>query len=160
MEIFLEHVGKGFISMLIISMPCVLVAAGIGLVVGILQAVTQVQEQTIAAAPKIVGVFLVLMLMGNVFMTMLTNYFYESVNLAFNVIPQQESFILPPGGRTGTNKPFKDDLNYRNPDIQKIINNPGKAPYVQKLEKSKLIPSNQLPISRPNLMESRKINGR
>ena len=40
-----------------------LVAAGIGLVVGILQAVTQVQEQTIAAAPKILGVFLVIMLL-------------------------------------------------------------------------------------------------
>ena len=53
MEILLEYLAKGFLIMLAISMPCVLVAAGIGLVVGILQAVTQVQEQTIAAAPKI-----------------------------------------------------------------------------------------------------------
>ena len=45
--------------MLSISMPCVLTAAAIGLVVGIIQAVTQVQEQTIAAAPKIFAVFLV-----------------------------------------------------------------------------------------------------
>lgn len=53
MEILLEYLAKGFMIMLAISMPCVLVAAGIGLVVGILQAVTQVQEQTIAAAPKL-----------------------------------------------------------------------------------------------------------
>ena len=51
--------------MLTISMPAVLTAASIGLVVGILQAVTQVQEQTIAAAPKVLGVFLVIMIMGS-----------------------------------------------------------------------------------------------
>ena len=52
MEMLMEYMARGFVVMLSISMPCVLVAAGIGLVVGILQAVTQVQEQTIAAAPK------------------------------------------------------------------------------------------------------------
>ena len=57
MEILFEYVGKGFMIMLAICMPCVLTAAGIGLIIGILQAVTQVQEQTIAAAPKILGVF-------------------------------------------------------------------------------------------------------
>ena len=33
MEILLEYLAKGFMIMLAISMPCVLVAAGIGLVV-------------------------------------------------------------------------------------------------------------------------------
>ena len=61
MEILTEFLAKGFMTMLTISMPCVLVAAGIGLIVGIIQAVTQVQEQTIAAAPKILGVFLVIL---------------------------------------------------------------------------------------------------
>ena len=64
MELLVEYLAKGFITMLSISLPCVLVAAGIGLVVGILQAVTQVQEQTIAAAPKIIAVFLGMMLVG------------------------------------------------------------------------------------------------
>ena len=62
MEMLMEYMARGFITMLSISMPCVLVAAGIGLVVGILQAVTQVQEQTIAAAPKIFMVFLVIII--------------------------------------------------------------------------------------------------
>ena len=62
MEILVEYLAKGFMTMLSISMPCVLVAAGVGLVVGILQAVTQVQEQTIAAAPKIFMVFLVIVI--------------------------------------------------------------------------------------------------
>ena len=64
MEILLEFMGKGLLTMLMISMPCVLTAAFVGLIVGILQAVTQVQEQTIAAAPKILAVFLVLMFLG------------------------------------------------------------------------------------------------
>ena len=36
MEVLVEYLAKGFLIMLAISMPCVLVAAGIGLVVGIL----------------------------------------------------------------------------------------------------------------------------
>ena len=72
MDLLLEQLGKGFITMLLIAMPAVLTAAAIGLVVGILQAVTQVQEQTIAAAPKILGVFLVIMLMGPFYTDYLT----------------------------------------------------------------------------------------
>ena len=59
MEALVEFLAKGFMVMLSVSMPCVLMAALVGLVIGILQAVTQVQEQTIAAAPKIVIVFLI-----------------------------------------------------------------------------------------------------
>ena len=72
LEILVEYLAQGFMIMLTISMPCVLVAAGIGLVVGILQAVTQVQEQTIAAAPKILGVFLVIVIGGFGFIRLLT----------------------------------------------------------------------------------------
>ena len=75
MEILMEYFAKGLMTMLMIAMPCVLTAAAIGLVVGILQAVTQVQEQTIAAAPKIFTVFLVIILLGSTYVKMLTNYF-------------------------------------------------------------------------------------
>ena len=70
MELLVEYLAKGFMVMLAISMPCVLVAAAVGLVVGILQAVTQVQEQTIAAAPKICLVFLSIIILGGFFMKM------------------------------------------------------------------------------------------
>ena len=73
MEMLTEYLAKGFMVMLSISMPCVLTAAAIGLVVGILQAVTQVQEQTIAAAPKIFAVFLVIIIGGLGFIKLLTN---------------------------------------------------------------------------------------
>ena len=71
MELLMEFMGKGFTTMLMISMPCVLVAAAIGLIVGIIQAVTQVQEQTIAAAPKIVLVFLTIVILGGYFISKL-----------------------------------------------------------------------------------------
>src|SRR5699024_8885816 len=94
MEPLIEYLARGFMIMLTISMPCVLVAAGIGLVVGILQAVTQVQEQTIAAAPKILGVFLVIIIGGVGFIRILTNLFTDGMALAFNVVPKNETYVL------------------------------------------------------------------
>lgn len=95
MEILLEHLGRGLMLSLLMSLPAVLMAAGIGLVMGILQAVTQVQEQTIAAAPKIIGVFAVLLIGGGLMMNMMTDYVREAMQIAFNEIPQDGLFILP-----------------------------------------------------------------
>ena len=41
---------------LLLSAPMLVVALGIGLIVSVLQAVTQIQEQTLAFVPKLVGV--------------------------------------------------------------------------------------------------------
>ena len=41
---------------LLIAGPMLIVALGIGLIVSVIQAVTQIQEQTLAFVPKIVGV--------------------------------------------------------------------------------------------------------
>ena len=109
MEILLEYLAKGFLMMLAISMPCVLVAAGIGLVVGILQAVTQVQEQTIAAAPKILGVFLVIIIGGVGFIRLLTNLFQEGMVLAFQHVPQNQEFVLEPDFHQYT-RPFEYEM--------------------------------------------------
>ena len=100
MELLVEYLAKGFMTMLSISMPCVLTAAGIGLIVGIIQAVTQVQEQTIAAAPKIFAVFVVIIIGGMGFLKLLTNLFNEGMGIAFNVIPKNiernkvEDFVI------------------------------------------------------------------
>jgi flagellar biosynthetic protein FliQ len=47
---------------LLIAAPMLLVALLIGLVVSVLQAVTQIQEQTLAFVPKLVGVGVVFLL--------------------------------------------------------------------------------------------------
>ncbi len=109
MEILMEYFTKGLITMLMIAMPCVLTAAAIGLVVGILQAVTQVQEQTIAAAPKIFAVFLVIILLGTGYLKLLTNLFNEGAVIAFDVIPKSDEFVLPPNYYNYT-KPFIDEI--------------------------------------------------
>ena len=110
MEMLMEYMARGFITMLSISMPCVLVAAGIGLVVGILQAVTQVQEQTIAAAPKILAVFMVIIIGGVGFVRILTNLFTDGMAMAFNVIPKNDSYVLPPNYYKYT-RPFANEMN-------------------------------------------------
>ena len=116
MELLMEYMAKGFMTMLMISMPCVLTAAGIGLVVGILQAVTQVQEQTIAAAPKILAVFLVITIGGYGFVRLLTNLTTEGFAMEFNVIPKNDEFVLP-----------SDYYNYTRPfdgEMKDVFNEP------------------------------------
>jgi flagellar biosynthetic protein FliQ len=113
MELMMEHVGKGLWLVLMLSLPVVLTAASIGLVVGILQAVTQVQEQTIAAAPKILFVFLVIILGGSLMLTLLTDYIREAAMLAFNEIPQSEPHILPPRPRSPGERRVSDFFKAR-----------------------------------------------
>ena len=47
---------------LMLSLPPILVAAGIGVLVSLMQALTQVQEQTVSFAVKLVAVFITLIL--------------------------------------------------------------------------------------------------
>lgn len=69
------------------SMPLLLVSLVIGLVISIFQTVTSIQEQTLTFVPKILGVFITLMICGgwilnNIkeFMVALFNNFGEYVN--------------------------------------------------------------------------------
>ena len=156
MEILLEYLAKGFLIMLAISMPCVLVAAGIGLVVGILQAVTQVQEQTIAAAPKILGVFLVIVIGGVGFIKLLTNLFQEGMVLAFNTVPQSESFVLDSNYHKYTT-PFPSNITIDN--IKEIMKNPGKVPYIDKYQREKYTPAAKTAMPKPDMVETKRILG-
>lgn len=161
MEILLEYLAKGFLIMLAISMPCVLVAAGIGLVVGILQAVTQVQEQTIAAAPKILGVFLVIVIGGVGFIRLLTNLFQEGMVLAFNTVPKSESFVLDSDYHKYTT-PFEHEMRdkFRNIDsIDEIMKNPGKVPYIDNYKREKYTSAPKQDMPKPNFVESKRILG-
>ena len=162
MEMLMEYLSKGFVIMLMISLPCVLVAAGIGLIVGILQAVTQVQEQTIAAAPKILLVFLTIIILGAWYVKLLSDFFHEGTNLAFEIIPKTESFVLPPDYYKHT-KPFADEMYDKidkNNKVENIMKNPGKIPWADKLEREQhgKRPTGANPT--PNLIEKNKIMGR
>ena len=162
MEMLTEFLAKGFMTMLSISMPCVLVAAGIGLVVGILQAVTQVQEQTIAAAPKIFAVFLVIIIGGMGFIKLLTNLFQEGTALAFNGVSKKENYVLPADYYKYTS-PFAGEMqdSFKNvPEINEIMKNPGKVPFIDKQQKIKYDPAPMAPMPKANFVETNKILGR
>ena len=163
MEMLTEYLAKGFMTMLAISMPCVLVAAAIGLVVGIIQAVTQVQEQTISAAPKIFAVFLVIIIGGMGFIKLLTNLFQEGAVLAFNAVPKNDSYVLPADYYKYTT-PFEGEMKdsaFKNvPDVKEIMRNPGKVPYIDKNQKIKYDPAPQAPMPKANFVEINKILGR
>jgi len=59
---------------LMISAPMLLSALVIGLVVSIFQAATQINEMTLSFIPKLLGMFLVLMLSGSWMIGMLVDY--------------------------------------------------------------------------------------
>lgn len=50
---------------LLVSGPVLLASMGVGLTIGLLQAATQVQEQTLTFVPKLLAVALVLALLGS-----------------------------------------------------------------------------------------------
>lgn len=163
MEILVEFLAKGFMTMLMISLPCVLVAAGIGLIVGILQAVTQVQEQTIAAAPKILAVFLTIVILGMWYIKILTEYFYEGAAVAFNIVPKTDSYVLDSNYYKHT-KPFTGEMYDKIDDPQKsmkeVMKNQGKLPWVDRSEKNLYGPTRRGANPNPNFIERNKMMGR
>ncbi len=73
-----EHVvtlGRQALEMMLtVSAPVLLVALMIGLVVSLLQAVTQINEATLTFLPKMIAITLTLMAIGPWMLTMLTDY--------------------------------------------------------------------------------------
>ena len=57
-----------------VSLPVLLVSLCIGLIVSIFQTVTSIQEQTLTFVPKIVCVFLALVLFGNWMMNSMVEF--------------------------------------------------------------------------------------
>ncbi len=159
MEILLDFFSKGLVTMLMIAMPCVLTAAGIGLIVGVLQAVTQVQEQTIAAAPKIFFVFLILMIMGVGFIRLLTNLFKEGISIAFNTVPKMESKVLASDYYRYT-RPFAVEFYAENKGKSKMkgmINQSATPNFTQQQERMQYHRSQRGDIPVPSIMEQKKI---
>ena len=63
-EVVME-IGRQAVEMtLLVSAPMLLAALAIGLIVSVFQAATQINEQTLSFIPKLVGMFLILLLAG------------------------------------------------------------------------------------------------
>jgi flagellar biosynthesis protein FliQ len=61
-------------TMIMIASPLLLIALGIGLIVSIFQAMTQIQEQTLAFIPKILAVFVSIIFFGPWMLTLILDF--------------------------------------------------------------------------------------
>ncbi|MBQ7766850.1 MAG: flagellar biosynthesis protein FliQ [Lachnospiraceae bacterium] len=61
-------------TIIITSTPVLLISLVIGLVISIFQTVTSIQEQTMTFVPKIIGIFLGLMLLGGWMLETIVTY--------------------------------------------------------------------------------------
>ena len=85
MESFALAVGReSLFLVLILSAPPVLAAMAVGLLVSLLQATTQVQEQTLTFVPKLVAVITVVAFVGPIGMAQLITY----TKTLFEAFPQ------------------------------------------------------------------------
>ena len=90
-----EIIREGMLTAMFISGPLVVLAAALGLIVGILQAATQVQEQTLGSAVKILGIFLALIIGGFYMFSYLKKYTERNIVRAFQLIPTLEPHPMP-----------------------------------------------------------------
>ncbi len=67
----------GLEVMLLLAMPLLLAALVVGLIVGIFQAATQINESTLSFIPKLIGVAVVLMIGGSWMLQTLVTYTRE-----------------------------------------------------------------------------------
>ncbi len=63
-----------------VSAPMLIASLVVGLVVSILQTVTSIQEQTLTFVPKLLAVFLVLMICGNWIFTEVRDFTVDLIN--------------------------------------------------------------------------------
>lgn len=63
-----------------VSTPVLLVSLVVGLVISIFQTVTSIQEQTLTFVPKIIAVFLSLMLLGHWMLNSMVEFMIELYN--------------------------------------------------------------------------------
>ncbi|WP_440895321.1 flagellar biosynthesis protein FliQ [Amphibacillus sp. Q70] len=73
-ELVITLAERGIITILMVAGPLLILALGVGLLVSIFQATTQIQEQTLAFIPKIVAVLVGVVFFGPWMLTQLTQF--------------------------------------------------------------------------------------
>lgn len=78
----LDIMKKAFFSIIMVAGPILVIALVVGLTVSILQATTQIQEQTLSFVPKVIAVIIGLIIFGNFMLNKLvslTNELYRLI---------------------------------------------------------------------------------
>ncbi|EKN63897.1 flagellar biosynthesis protein FliQ [Schinkia azotoformans] len=77
---------QGIMTVLAVSLPLLLLALGVGLVVSIFQATTQIQEQTLAFIPKIIAVLAGLVFFGPWMLSRIVDYSFQIFNNLYKFV--------------------------------------------------------------------------
>ena len=70
----LDIASQAIYTIIMVSAPLLLVSLIIGLIISIFQTVTSIQEQTLTFVPKILAVFVGMLIFGSWMLTQLTEY--------------------------------------------------------------------------------------
>lgn len=85
-EVVIDILSDALTTTLKAAAPILLVALGVGFAISILQATTQIQEQTMTFVPKILAVFLALILFGTFIFNMLIAFTYRIFDYIANIV--------------------------------------------------------------------------
>ncbi len=85
-EVFIDVVKEGIQVLIAVITPPLLISMVVGLIIGIFQAVTQIHEQTLMFAPRILAIFLTLMFMGGWIFQKILDFARELLEKYFQMI--------------------------------------------------------------------------
>lgn len=84
--VVLDLMKDALTTTLMIAAPILIIALVVGLIISILQATTQIQEQTLTFVPKIIAVFLSLILFGSFMLNTLLSFTNRIFDYITNII--------------------------------------------------------------------------
>ncbi len=88
-DIILDVIRQGILTIVLAAAPPLLAGLSVGLIVSIFQAVTSIQEQTLAFVPKILAVLASLLIFGPHIMNQITSLFYNLYsNIPYYITPR------------------------------------------------------------------------
>ena len=94
---------EGIMTVLIVAGPIIIAASVLGIVIGILQTATQIQDQTLPSAIKLIAVLLLLIFLGMWMFTYVTNFTEKTIGRAFSMVLSNRQSVLPRSGSPQAN---------------------------------------------------------
>lgn len=67
-------IGRFLVEVMVVSAPVLLTAVVVGLIIAIFQATTSIQEQTLTFAPKLIAIFVVILVAGGWMLTRMKEF--------------------------------------------------------------------------------------
>ena len=76
-EFVIKLAGEAVYTVLKASAPMLIIALVVGLIISVFQATTQIQEQTLAFIPKIIAIFVAILVFGPWMLSLLVDYTHD-----------------------------------------------------------------------------------